>query len=161
MLMSAAFCSCKKENVDEFDHFEVEYQLETNAECLECFNCDYSILINDKEETSDAIAMYMDGNYSNSEAGPESTIIFKTTPEFGASIPEELDFYLSYDITISAVGKDGGVLDSQSVKETRTFDSKLSLATAEERQVALDAYTINFEVKSTVKKGRISFVPAN
>ena len=157
-----AFCSCTKDkNTVDFDHFKVEYSIETNLESRDCFVTDYEILINDKVEESGALSIELNGEYTNSDAEPNSTVTFRTVPKYADNIPAEVDLFLKYDITIMAIGKDGGVLDSQSVRGTASSDEKIDLSTAENRKVALDEYTIDFKIKSTVSDGKVVFVPAN
>lgn len=159
LFVTAAFCSCSKDDkqTDAFDHFEIDYRIETNLDCRNCFNSTYEILFNDTVESSGDVAINLDGHYSNSDAGPNTTITFRTVPEFKETIPAELDFMLKFDITVIALGNEGEVLDSQFIRENRTYDGKIDLSTPEKQKAALDDYTVNFQVKSTFNNGKLSF----
>lgn len=161
-LMAAALCSCKKNEPSvNFDHFEITYKIETNADCRECFSSDFEILINDKLDYSGAVTMSIDGKYENAEVNPNSTIEFRTVPEFKGTIPATLDFYLKYDITVSAINKEGEVINTEGISETRSYDGKIDLTTPEMQKTALADYTISYKLKSVVSGGKLEFVPAN
>lgn len=153
-------CSKGKYEID-FDHFEINYKIETNQESNECFETGYEVLFNNSVKDSGPVTIMIEGKISDSTAPVDSDIIFRTVPKFREPTPEKLDLLLKYDITISAIGKSGEVLVSDSLKETISYSEKISIVTSEEKKAALDTYTINFHVKSTVKEGKIFFVPAN
>lgn len=161
-LMAAAFCSCKKDTpVDAFDHFKIDYKIETNIDSRDCFSSDYEILINGKVDDSGAVTMTLDGEYTKSPVSPDCTITFRTVPCFKDPIPASVDLYLKYDITFSAIGKEGEVLNSESFLGTRSSDRPIILATDNDKRIALQDYTIDFSIKSSVSNGRIEFAPAN